>query len=113
MITYDKLFRNPSAFRSLTGLDRLLFDRLYVQVEQALAQRPAETTRKDKKLRQRKAGAGRKYAHELRSPEAVMDAFPDVALIIDGKEQRIRRPKTKKDEEGNTQDTQKPYYSGK
>src|SRR5438128_10578714 len=66
MITYDKLFRNPSAFRSLTGLDRLLFDRLFVQVEQALAQRPKETTRKDNKPRQRKVGAGRKYANDLR-----------------------------------------------
>lgn len=173
MITYDKLFRNPSAFRSLTGLDRLLFDRLCVQVEQALTQRPAETTRRDKTLRQRKLGAGPKYANSLQtrlvmtlfwlrvypsypvlaflfsvdqsticrnlaeimtvvvtltefaferphaerkklgSCEAVMDAFPEVALVIDGKEQRLRRPKTKKDAEGNIEDTQKPYYSGK
>jgi hypothetical protein len=173
MITYDKLFRNPSAFRSLTGLDRLLFDRLCVQVEQALAKRPAETTRRHNTLRQRKRGAGRKYANsfqtrlvmtlfwlrvypsypvlaflfsvdqstvcrnlaenmavletlaefeferppaerkKLGSCEAVMDAFPEVALVLDGKEQRIRRPKTKKDAEGNIEDTQKPYYSGK
>jgi hypothetical protein len=173
MITYDKLFRNPTAFRSLTGLDRILFDRLFVQVEQALVQRPKETTRKDKKLRQRKPGAGRKYANDLRtrlvmtlfwlrvypsypvlaflfsvdqsticrniaemmsvletltefeferpseerkklrSTQAVMDAFPDVALIIDGKEQRVRRPKPQKDEDGNKKNTQKPYYSGK
>src|SRR5690242_9551535 len=67
MITYDKLYRNPSAFRSLTGLDRILFDRLHVQVEQALSERPCERTRKDKKLRQRKPGAGRKYTNDLRS----------------------------------------------
>ena len=50
---------------------------------------------------------------KLRSPKAVMDAFPDVALIVDAKEQRIQRPKNNKDEEGNLQDLQKPYYSGK
>jgi hypothetical protein len=174
MLTYDKLSRNPSAFRSLTGLDRLLFERLCVQVEQTLAQqRQTETTRRGQQPRQRQQGAGRKYANDLRSrlvmtlfwlrvypsypvlafffsvdqsticrnlkeimgalvtltefafalpsaqrkklssPEAVMDAFPEVALVIDGKEQRIRRPKSTKDEEGNCQNTQKPYYSGK
>jgi hypothetical protein len=173
MITYNKLLRNPSAFRSLTGLDRLLFDRLFVQVEQALSDRPSERTRKDKKLRQRKAGAGRKYRNDLRSrliltlfwlrvypsypvlafffsvdqsticrniaeimavletltefaferpseerkklrsQEAVMDAFPEVALVLDAKEQRIRRPKPQKDEEGNHRDIQKPFFSGK
>jgi hypothetical protein len=174
MLTYDRLFRNPSAFRSLTGLDRLLFDRLYVQVEEALLQqRQTDMTRRGKASRQRKVGAGRKYANDLRSrlvmtlfwlrvypsypvlafffsvdqsticrnlaeimlvlssltefaferpseerkklgsPQAVMDAFPEVALIIDGKEQRIRRPKTKKDDQGNIEQTQKPYYSGK
>ncbi|MCX6380268.1 MAG: transposase [Armatimonadetes bacterium] len=174
MISYDKLSRNPSAFRSLTGLNRLLFDRLYSQVEQSLeALRSPETTQDGKTLRQRKPGAGRKYANDMRSRlvmtlfwlrvypsypvlafffsvdqstisrnireilavlttltefeferpakerkqlhsrEAVMDAFPEIALVIDGKEQRIRRPKTKRDKDGNITDTQKPYYSGK
>ena len=174
MITYDKLSRNPKAFRSLTGLDRILFDRLLVQVEEVLdTQRQTDSTRRGQKPRQRKQGAGRKYANELATrllmtlfwlrvypsypvlafffsvdqstvcrnlqeiltvlegltefefdrptdkskristPQAVMEAFPDVVLVIDGKEQRIRRPKSKKDEEGNPQDTQKPYYSGK
>jgi DDE superfamily endonuclease len=44
----------------------------------------------------------------LGSVAAVMDAFPDVALIIDAKEQRIRRPKSSKED-----DQQRPYYSGK
>ena len=75
MISYDKLSRNPSAFRSLTGLDRLLFDRLYLQVEQALeGLRSAETTRGGKQSRQRKPGAGRKYANDLRS-RLVMTLF--------------------------------------
>jgi len=174
MLTYDKLSRNSSAFRSLTGLDRTLFERLYVQVECALAQqRQTETTRRGKQPRQRQQGAGRKYANDLRSRlvmtlfwlrvypsypvlafffsvdqsticrnlqeimevlltltefaferpsterkklcsrEAVMDAFPEVALVIDGKEQRIRRPKSIKDAEGTLQNTQKPYFSGK
>jgi DDE superfamily endonuclease/Helix-turn-helix of DDE superfamily endonuclease len=41
----------------------------------------------------------------LRSPAEVMAAFPQVAVIIDAKEQRINRP------EGF--EAQKPYYSGK
>ena len=50
---------------------------------------------------------------KLRSVAEVMDAFPDVRLIIDAKEQRVERPKNKKDKDGNLQDRQKPYYSGK
>lgn len=50
---------------------------------------------------------------KLHSVEEVMDAFPDARLIIDAKEQRVERPKNKKDKDGNVQDRQKPYYSGK
>jgi hypothetical protein len=50
---------------------------------------------------------------KLHSVTEVMDAFPDVRLIIDAKEQRVERPKSKKDKDGNVQDRQKPYYSGK
>jgi len=50
---------------------------------------------------------------KLRSVEGVMDAFPDVRLVIDAKEQRVQRPKNKKDGDGNLEDRQKPYYSGK
>jgi hypothetical protein len=50
---------------------------------------------------------------KLRSVQEVMDAFPDVRLIIDAKEQRIERPANKKDKDGKVQDRQKPYYSGK
>lgn len=45
---------------------------------------------------------------KLRSLAAVMDAFPDVRLIIDAKEQRVQRPKSSK-----ADDRQRPYYSGK
>lgn len=48
----------------------------------------------------------------LGSVVAVMDAFPDVALVIDAKEQRIRRPKSRTDSTP-PHDQQKPYYSGK
>ena len=41
---------------------------------------------------------------KLRSVAAVMDAFPDVRLVIDAKEQRIRRPKSSQD-----YDRQKTY----
>ena len=47
---------------------------------------------------------------KLRSVQAVMDAFPDVRLVIDAKEQRIQRPGGS-DESGNSR--QKPFYSGK
>jgi hypothetical protein len=42
----------------------------------------------------------------LSTPAQVMDAFPQVRLVVDGKEQRIQRPQ---------QDdaARKPYYSGK
>lgn len=49
-----------------------------------------------------------KERKKLHSPAAVMDAFPDVRLVIDAKEQRIQRPKSTKED-----DRQKPYYSGK
>lgn len=45
---------------------------------------------------------------KARSVEAVMDAFPDVRLVIDTKEQRIQRPTSTPEN-----DAQKPYYSGK
>ena len=47
---------------------------------------------------------------KLRSVQAVMDAFPDVRLVIDAKEQRVRRPGGS-DEQGNSR--QRPFYSGK
>lgn len=49
---------------------------------------------------------------KLRSAQAVMDAFPDVRLVIDAKEQRIQRPKNTPDDHGQTRDNQRPYYSG-
>jgi transposase len=49
-----------------------------------------------------------KERQKLHSARAVMDAFPDVRLVIDAKEQPIQRPKSSKEN-----DRQKPYYSGK
>ena len=55
-----------------------------------------------------------KERQKLRSVQAVMDAlpdaFPDVRLVIDAKEQRIQRPGGS-DESGNSH--QKPFYPGK
>jgi len=42
---------------------------------------------------------------KLHSAEEVMAAFPQVRVVIDGKEQRVNRP--------TGYDAQKPYYSGK
>lgn len=54
-----------------------------------------------------------KRQKKIRSIEGVMDAFPDVRLVIDAKEQRVQRPRNKQDDDGNLDDRQKPYYSGK
>ena len=170
MITFEKLSQQSQAFGSLTGMNVTEFHALFVAFAQAqnTHRAAATTTRRDHKPRQRRSGAGRRFAHSeqtrllmalvwlriyptfevlgfffslhksnahenvadvlatleslcdfaferpakerkaLGSVAAVMDAFPDVALIIDAKEQRIRRPKSSKDE-----DKQRPYYSGK
>ncbi len=47
---------------------------------------------------------------KMRSVQAVMDAFPDVCLVIDAKEQRVQRPGG---EDGTGNSRQKPFYSGK
>lgn len=51
-----------------------------------------------------------KERQKLRSVQAVLDAFPDVRLVMDAKEQRVQRP-SGQDEQGNSR--QKPFYSGK
>lgn len=43
---------------------------------------------------------------KLRTVDQVMTAFPQVRLVIDGKEQRVQRPQE-------SYEAQKPYYSGK
>jgi len=50
---------------------------------------------------------------KLRSVQEEMDVFPDVRLVIDAKEQRIKRPVSKKGSDGKKQDRQKSYFSGK
>jgi len=62
---------------------------------------------------ERAQGAAAAERGKLRSAQAVMDAFPDVRLVIDAKEQRTQRPKSGQDDDGQPQDRQKPYYSGK
>ena len=47
---------------------------------------------------------------KLRSVQAVMDAFPDVRLVIDAKEQRVQRPGGDNDK---SDSRQRPFYSGK
>ena len=62
-----------------------------------------------------------KTRRKLRTLEQVMDAFPDVAVVIDAKEQRLQRPAAKKksptpeqeEKAASASDVQKPYYSGK
>lgn len=174
MITYPHLARRPAAFQSMTGMSVDDFDALYQQFAPAHAKRllALSTTKRDKRPRERQAGAGRRHCHDLqdrllmtlfwlrvyttyevlgfffslnktnvednlqdilatleqmtcfsferpakerqklRSPAKVMEAFPDVALVIDAKEQRIQRPKSSQDDTS-PHDQQKPYYSGK
>ena len=167
MFRYDDLCRHPTAFPSLTGLNRAEFDELVPRFERALAAQRAgsATTRREGRPRVNAPGAGPRHAHDarnrllmalvwlriyptyevlgfffglhkrnaqlnvraalaaldslddfpsdrpsrerpkLRSAAEVMAAFPQVRLVIDGKEQRVNRPQG--------HDAQKPYYSGK
>lgn len=63
MLSYEELCRHPAAFPSLTGMTRAEFDGLLGRFSQAEADLRAnsDATRRDKKPRQRKAGAGRRY----------------------------------------------------
>lgn len=66
MLNYEELCRHPAAFPSLTGMTRPEFDDLLGRFTQAEADLRAnsDTTRKDNKPRQRKAGAGRRYGRD-------------------------------------------------
>jgi hypothetical protein len=135
MVTYEKLSRHPQTASSPIGMTLEAFDQLYAEFAVVHGERLADlsVTRRKGTPRQRAVGAGGKHRYDLRDrllmtftynrPEPgrkklhslveVMDAFPDVRLVIDAKEQRIERPKAKKDGQGKQQDRQKPYYSGK
>jgi hypothetical protein len=171
MITYEKLSKTSSAFRSLTGMTMEAFDDLFEALVPAHRQRlQATLTKRGGQPRKRAVGCGRSFNHALRdrlvmalvwlriyptyevmgfffslhktnarhnieevldtlldlsafgferptkerkklsSLQAVMDAFPEVALVIDSKEQHLQRP-SGRDEEGHSR--QRPYYSGK
>jgi hypothetical protein len=167
MLSYTRLHRKPTAFKSVTGMTPDAFEVLYDDFLAAQDRRrqAATHTRRTKTPRQRVAGAGHPYAHDHRtrllmtlfwlrvyptfevlglffeldkgqawrnvqdvlatletladfpferpaaerrkldSIGAVMDAFPNVRLVIDAKEQRVRRPQG--------HERQKPFYSGK
>ena len=186
MITYEKLSRVPSAFKSLCGMSVEAFDRLFEEVVPAHRDRLRQTpTKRGGQPRKRAVGCGRKFRHALRdrlvmalvwlrvyptyevlgfyfslhktnarlnveevletllsmtrfgferpdterkqlsSFQAVMDAVPEVTLVIDTKEQRIRRPSGSSGGAGESQggdsereapgypSHQRPYYSGK
>ena len=170
MLTDETMRRRPAAFKSLTGFSVEGFETLFGAFARAHHDRcqTSLTTKRGHQPRQRAFGAGRRYAHDLRtrlvmalvwlrlyptyevlgvlfaldranardnvldvlatletladfpferpstdrkkkrSVDAVMDAFPDVRLVIDTKEQRIQRPTSTPEN-----DAQKPYYSGK
>src|SRR5262245_26059233 len=65
MLSYEELCGHPAAFPSLTGMSRAEFDDLLVRFRQAEADLRAnsQTTRRDGRPRERKAGAGRRYEH--------------------------------------------------
>jgi hypothetical protein len=167
MFRYDDLCRHPTAFPSLTGLNRAEFDELVPRFERAERELRARsaTTRREGRPRVNAPGAGPRHAHDarnrlmmalvwlrvyptcevlgfffgphkrnaqlnvraalaaldplddfppdrpsrerpkLRSAAGVMAAFPQVRLVIGGKEQRVNRPRG--------YDAQEPYYSGK
>jgi hypothetical protein len=65
MITYAKLVQHPNAFRTLTGVSRPEFDRLFRRFQPLWLE--AEATRLGRAERQRAIGGGRKYNLALRS----------------------------------------------
>jgi hypothetical protein len=60
MSHHERLMRSPQAFRSLTGLTPVAFQGLLAQVEPAW--RAAQSRRRQRPNRQRRPGAGRKFA---------------------------------------------------
>jgi hypothetical protein len=66
MITYDNLRASPAVFRSLTGFSVEEFEALLVNVKHLERKRPPPpTTRHGRRPRQRAAGAGRAFSHDL------------------------------------------------
>jgi hypothetical protein len=59
----DRLRRSPKAFRQLTGITPLVFDKLLADLTPRYEQ--ADAKRKDRPGRRRKPGAGRKHALDL------------------------------------------------
>ena len=59
----ERLRRSPRAFRQLTGITPLVFDKLLADLKPRYLQADAE--RKDRPDRQRRPGAGRKHALDL------------------------------------------------
>src|SRR5690242_14561311 len=59
----ERLRRSPKAFRQLTGITPLVFDKLLADLTPRYEQ--AEARRKDRPDRRRKPGAGRKHALDL------------------------------------------------
>jgi hypothetical protein len=49
---------------------------------------------------ERPAAERGKFGSPLGAAAAVMEAFPDVCLVIDAKEQRVQRPKSGRDDQG-------------
>jgi hypothetical protein len=69
MITYERLCRWPSAFRSLTGHSLVQFEALFADFARAHARRCAArtTTKRNGQPRKRASGGGRKYRDDLRT----------------------------------------------
>lgn len=65
MLTYQKIAKHPSAFRSFTGLSRSEFDQLFSRFLPEW--QAAERERLSQTKRKRRIGAGRKYNLALRS----------------------------------------------
>jgi hypothetical protein len=65
MTVYEKLYRRPTVFRSLTGMSISEFDELYQQTGDDIERyNEAQLELRD---RQRAVGAGRRYQHDARN----------------------------------------------
>jgi hypothetical protein len=65
MTVYEKLWRRPASFRTLTGLSLDEFEALYHQVVDDMER--YDETRLEQRDRERAVGAGRRYHHDARN----------------------------------------------
>ncbi|MER5174252.1 MAG: transposase family protein [Candidatus Nitrosocosmicus sp.] len=69
MLSYDRLFKKPLLFKSFTGLTVQEFDEIYTEIERKYHKHEIQrlSNKKDRKKRERKAGAGRHFKLDVKN----------------------------------------------